>query len=202
MSSLWLGAFKKRQQRYGQGCRQEESSADGMQADRLASRPCVSQSLPCHVEEAYSLSAPRTPGLEPTHMSLLPWQEVEALVGDADTEASVQGQQGLGALLGPALLQLLPARLPQQYLGAEVWAGGRPGVQAGTTLPFSRGLSLLPGNPFSWGARDTQPTLSPHHLEGPLDSERIPECSSYLPALPASLHTHTTHLGGSQVTEG
>lgn len=52
-------------------------------------------------------------------MSLLPWQEVEALVGDADTEASVQGQQGLGALLGPALLQLLPARLPQQYLGGS-----------------------------------------------------------------------------------
>lgn len=130
MSSSWLGAFKKRQQRYGQGCRQEESSADGMQADRLASRPYVSQSLPCHVEEDYSLSAPHTPGLKPTHTSL-------HLVGDADAEASVQGQQGLGVLLGPALLQLLPARLPQQYLGAEVWAGGRPGVQAGTTLPFS-----------------------------------------------------------------
>ena len=75
-------------------------------------------------------------------------------------------------------------------------------MQARTTLPFSRGFSLLPGNPFSWGIRDTQPTLSPHHLEEPPDSERIPECSSHLPALPASLHTHTTHLGGSQVTEG
>ena len=116
-SSSWLGAFKKRQQRYGQGCWQEESSADGMQADRLASRPYVSQSLPRHVEEAYSLRAPHTPGLEPTHMSLHPRQEAEALVGDADAEASVQGQQGLGALLGPALLQLLPARLPQHLSG-------------------------------------------------------------------------------------
>ena len=84
-SSSWLGAFKKRQQRDGQGCWHEESSADGMQADRLASRPYVSQSLPRHVEEAYSLRAPHTPGLEPTHLQLKLKVERPVLQDGADT---------------------------------------------------------------------------------------------------------------------
>lgn len=74
------------------------------------------------------------------HTSLHPWQEAEALVGDAGEEASVQGEQHLRAPLGPVLLQLLPARLLQQDLGAEGRAAGRPGVSArgpGPTLLFS-----------------------------------------------------------------
>lgn len=83
---------------------------------------------------------PCRPGLEPPHTSLHPWQEAETLVGDAGAEAAVQGAQRLGTTLGPELLQLLPARLLQQDLGAEARAGGRPGVRArgpGPTLLFS-----------------------------------------------------------------
>lgn len=193
MSFSWQGAFKQRQQRYRQWCRQEESSADGRQAGRLASRPYVSQSLPHHVEEAYSLSAPCTPGLEPAHMSLHPWQEAEALVGDADAEASVQGLQGLGALLGPALLQLLPARLPQQYLGAEVWAGGRPTVWVGTTCPSPEASASFqatrsPGVPGTPSPLRLPTTWKDHQiLRGSQNAS--PACQ---PSLPLCRHTPPT----------
>lgn len=44
-------------------------------------------------------------------MGLHPWQEAEALAGDAAAQAAVQGEQRLGTVLGPVPLQLLPARL-------------------------------------------------------------------------------------------
>lgn len=54
---------------------------------------------------------PCRPGLEPPHTGLHPWQEAEALAGDAAAQAAVQGEQRLGTVLGPVPLQLLPARL-------------------------------------------------------------------------------------------
>lgn len=123
----------------------------------------VLRPAPTTLEEAYSLTPPCRPGLEPTHVSLHPWQETEALAGDADTEASVQGEQGLGALLGPVLLQLLPAWLSQQNLGAQVWAGGKPGwVPSGQGPPsFSQCFSLLPSILLGCPGQPAPPQISP-----------------------------------------
>lgn len=72
-------------------------------------------------KEGSSSLGPRAcpPGLEPTHASLQPGQEAEAPAGDAGTEATTKGEQGLGAPLGPESLQLPPALLLQQ----DLWAG-------------------------------------------------------------------------------
>lgn len=86
------------------------------------------------------------PGLEPTHASLHPGQD--ALAGDAGAEATVQVDQGLGALLVPELLQPLPALLLQQDLWAEVQAVGRSQEPAPPALLlWSQPLSL-PAKPF------------------------------------------------------
>lgn len=103
----------------------------------MFSRPHPSHTLPHHLQEPPRLTHPCRPGLEPSHASLHPRQEeaAEALTGDAGAQAAVQGKQGLGASLGPVLLQLLPAGLPQQNLGAEVRAPGLGVPKAGLLLP-------------------------------------------------------------------
>lgn len=89
-------------------------------------RPHPSHTLPHHLQEAPRVAHPCRPGLEPSHASLHPRQEeaAEALTGDAGAQAAVQGEQGLGASPGPVLLQMLPAWLPQQNLGADVRVPG------------------------------------------------------------------------------
>lgn len=87
---------------------------------------------------------PCRPGLEPPHPSLHPWQEAEALAGDAGEEAAVQGEQRLGTTLGPVLLQLLPARLLQQDLGAEAGQVWVPGGQSAPCFSPKASAPSLP----------------------------------------------------------
>ena len=153
-------------------------------ADRLAVRPYPSHTLPHQLRSppAPCSSHPCRPGLEPSHTRLHPGQEeeAEALARDACAQAAVQGEQGLGASPGPVPLQLPPAGLPQQDLGAK---GRARAARAHPALllrpqppPFQQ------DNPFLWGAQDTChpgplqiPSLSPNT---PLPFQpRLPLCT-------------------------
>lgn len=166
---------------------------DNIGAYRLALRPHPSCTLSSHLRSPGS-SHPCRPCLEPSHARLHPRQEEAA-------QAAVQGEQGLGASLGPMLLQLPPARLPQQDLGAKGRAQGSRGSPCPS--PGAWSSSLPAGQPC--GEPRTPATHahtpSPHHPERPPNPDLVPEHASRFPATPASLHTYT-HLGGSEVTEG
>lgn len=180
---VWAGAG---------GCCQGESRADGMALMGCLETLCL-PTLPHHPEEAQGLTPSCRPGLEPPNTSLHPRQEAEALAGDAGTEAAVQGKQRLGAKLGPVLLQLLPARLLQQDLGADARAVSAMGVGPSCSSPEASASSLparqstLRGCP---GHLPPSPSPSPDHPEGPPDPGLVPEYSSPFLALPAPLHTH------------
>lgn len=172
-------------------------------ADRLSQRPYPSHTLPHDLEKPPGSPHPCRPGLEPSHTSLHPWQEeaAEALAGDAGTQAAVQGEQGLGASLGPVLLQLLPAQLPQQDLGAEERVprvGGQgppcPSPEASASL-LPAGQLILVGSPDPCHPGPLHNRPEGHPL--PSLSRNVPLPSR--PRLPLCTHKH---LGGSEVTEG
>ena len=160
--------------------RRAQCGRDGAGAGWLALRPMSPRPCPTTLRRLRASPCPCEPGLESPHTSLNPWQEAEALAGEVGPEATVQGEQRLGATLGAMLLQLPPARLLQQDLGAETWAGGRPSPRArGRVLPSSPEASAsspsarYPALPSAIQPRDTYHTA--HCISPPPNSGLVPE---------------------------
>lgn len=102
MSVLSLGVFKQRLWLQAGGCKAGPVLMGWGTGQAL--RPDVSPTCPTTLKRPRASPHPCRPGLEPPHTSLHPWQEAEALAGDAGPEPTVQDKQGLGTPLGPVLL--------------------------------------------------------------------------------------------------